>query len=108
MGNKVFMQAGVCKTMAINTSSTNCYKRDICVVGKPIVICTNDGLLEPFVSAEYRKWIEANCVWVDIEDPIPFLDEVVFPIEDSVQPDCCKYHFVVHERCNQCGGYASS
>lgn len=81
--NKVFMQAGVCKTMAVNTSATNCYKRDICVVGKPILILTNDNLLDPFVSAEYRAWIEANSVWVDVSEPIPFLDEVILPIEDN-------------------------
>jgi len=106
--NKVFMQAGVCKTMAINTSATNCYKRDICVVGKSIVICTNDDLLEPFVNAEFREWVEANSVWINITEKIPFKEEVVLPIEDVRLPDCCKYNFAEHNRCEQSGGYQSS
>lgn len=68
--NKVLFQSS--SIVAVNTSATNCYKRDVCVVQKPIIICTNDGLLEPFVSGPYREWIEANSVWVDISEPIPF------------------------------------
>lgn len=73
--NKVLFQSS--SIVSVNTSATNCYKRDVCVVQKPIIICTNDGLLENFVSAPYREWIEANCVWVDVTDPIPF--ETNFP-----------------------------
>ena len=58
----------------VNTSATSCYKRDGCVVQKPIIICTNDGLLDNFVSAPYGEWIEANSVWVDVDQPIPFED----------------------------------
>jgi hypothetical protein len=72
--NKVLFQAS--SIVAVNTSATNCYKRDVCVVQKPIIICTNDGLLDNFVSAPYREWIEANSVWVDVAVPIPFKDEV--------------------------------
>lgn len=68
--NKVLFQSS--SIVSVNTSATNCYKRDVCVVQKPIIICTNDGLLEPFVSAPYREWIEANSVWVDVTEPIPF------------------------------------
>ena len=72
--NKVLFQAS--STVAVNTSATNCYKRDVCVVQKPIIICTNDSLVDHklFVanSAEYRAWIEANSVWVDVKEPIPF------------------------------------
>jgi len=72
--NKVLFQSS--SIVSVNTSATNCYKRDVCVVQKPIIICTNDGLLEPFVSAPYREWIEANSVWVDVEEPIPLESNV--------------------------------
>ena len=68
--NKVLFQSS--PIVAVNTSATNCYKRDVCVVQKPIIICTNDGLLDNFVSAPYREWIEANSVWVDVNEQIPF------------------------------------
>lgn len=69
--NKVLFQAS--SVVAVNTSATNCYKRDVCVVQKPQIICTNDGLLEPFVKATDREWILANSVWLDVTEPIPFL-----------------------------------
>jgi len=69
--NKVLFQSS--STVAVNTSATNCYKLDVCVVQKPIIICTNDGLLDNFVSAPYREWIQSNSVWLTIESPIPFL-----------------------------------
>ena len=72
--NKVLFQAS--GTVAVNTSATNCYKKDICVVQKPIIICTNDALLEPFVSAPYREWISSNCVWVDVPEVLPFEENV--------------------------------
>lgn len=72
--NKVLFQSS--SIVSVNTSATNCYKRDVCVVQKPIIICTNDGLLDNFVSAPYREWIEANSVWVDVLNPIPFLYEM--------------------------------
>ena len=80
--NKVLMQAQQ-DPVPVNVSATNCFKRDICVCQKPIVICTNDNLLDPFVSAEYRLWIEANCVWLDVEEPIAYFDDVCVPIEDT-------------------------
>ena len=54
---------------------TNCFKRDICVVQKPIIICTNDGLLDSFVSGPYREWIQSNCVWYEVTEPIPFFKD---------------------------------
>lgn len=71
--NKVLFQAS--SVVAVNTSATNCYKLDICVVQKPIIICTNEGLLENYVSPEYKEWIESNSVWIGIHEPIPFEDE---------------------------------
>jgi hypothetical protein len=79
--NKILFQAS--SKVAVNTSATNCYKRDVCVVQRPIIICTNDGLLDPFVSGPYREWIEQNCVWLDITEPIPFLGETVLALEDE-------------------------
>jgi len=73
--NKVMFQSS--SIVAVNTSATNCYKRDVCVVQKPIIICTNDALLEPFVSAPYREWIQANSVWIDVTEPIAFKDSIM-------------------------------
>jgi len=70
--NRVLFQSS--SIVSVNTSATNCYKRDVCAVQKPIIICTNDGLLEPFVSAPYREWIEANSVWVNVSEPIAIED----------------------------------
>lgn len=70
--NKVIFQSS--SVVAVNTSSTNCYKRDVCVVETPIIICTNDGLLESFVSAPYREWIESNSVWIDVDEPMPLAE----------------------------------
>ena len=70
--NKVMFQSS--SIVLVNTSATSCYKRDGCVVQKPIIICTNDGLLDNFVSAPYGEWIEANSVLVDVDQPIPFED----------------------------------
>jgi len=78
--NKVLFQAS--GVVSVNNSATNCYKRDICVVQKPIVICTNDGLLDPFVNAPFRQWIEANSVWIDVDAPIPYFDDVKVAITD--------------------------
>ena len=71
--NKVLFQAS--GVVAVNTSATNCFKRNICVVQKPIVICTNDGLIESLVSKEYREWIESNSVWLNVDRPIAFEEE---------------------------------
>jgi len=79
--NKVLFQASC--VVAVNTSATNCYKRDVCVVQKPQIMCTNDHLLEPFVKATDREWIEANSVWVDVSEPLPFL---TLPI---LRRQCC-------------------
>jgi len=84
--NKVMFQSS--SVVAVNTSSTNCYKRDVCVVQTPIIICTNDGLLEPFVSAPYREWIESNSVWLDIDEPMPLVPPGC---------DCTEY-----QMCNRC------
>ena len=85
--NRVLFQSS--SIVAVNTSATNCYKRDVCVVQKPIIICTNDGLFEPFVSAQYRKWIEANSEWVDISEPVL---SVVRPFE-APQDRVCQESF---------------
>lgn len=69
--NKVLFQAS--SVVAVNTSATNCYKRDVCVVETPIIICTNEGLLEEKVSAQYQEWIKKNCVWIDVEEPFPLV-----------------------------------
>lgn len=68
--NRVMFQMS--SIVSVNTSATNCYAKNVCVVQKPIIICTNDGLLDNFVSAQYREWIEANSVWLDVSEPIPF------------------------------------
>lgn len=82
--NKVLFQAS--GIVSVNNSATNCFKRDICVAGKPIIICTNDGLLDPFVNAPFRQWIETNSVWVDVDDPIPYFEEYNVAIEDVRVP----------------------
>lgn len=70
--NKVMFQSS--SIVAVNTSATNCYKRDVCVVQTPIIICTNDGLLDNFVSAQYREWIQSNSVWLDVDEPMPLAE----------------------------------
>ena len=35
--------------------------------------------MDNFVSAPYRELIEANSVWVDVEEPIPFEEEKPLP-----------------------------
>lgn len=69
--NKVLFQAS--SIVAVNTSSTNCYKRDVCVVETPIIICTNDEAKEPFVSSSAKEWIDSNCVWIQVEQPMPLV-----------------------------------
>ena len=71
--NKVMFQSS--SIVAVNTSATNCYKRGVCVVQTPIIICTNDGLLGNFVSAPYREWIESNCVWLDLHEPLTLVSD---------------------------------
>lgn len=71
--NKVLFQAS--STVAVNTSATNCYKRDICIVQRPIIICSNDGLIEKYVTETYKEWILANCLWVEVTKPIRFMSE---------------------------------
>jgi len=78
--NKMLFQAS--GIVSVNISNTNCFKRDICVCQVPIVICTNDGLLEPFCTAPFREWVDSNCVWIDVDDPFPFFHEVNVAIED--------------------------
>jgi len=78
--NKMLFQAS--GIVSVNSSNTNCFKRDICVCQVPIVICTNDGLLEPFCTAPFREWVDSNCVWIDVDDPFPFFHEVNVAIED--------------------------
>jgi hypothetical protein len=68
--NKMLFQSS--SIVAVNTSATNMYKRDVCVVQKPIIICTNDGLLDHLVSGPYKEWIQSNSVWLDVDQPIPF------------------------------------
>lgn len=68
--NKVLFQAS--EYVSVNTSATNCYKRDVCMVQKPIIICTNDALLEKYVSQPYEEWIKSNCVWINLSQPLPF------------------------------------
>lgn len=75
--NKVLFQSS--SVVAVNTSATNCYKRDVCVVQKPIIICTNDGLLDKYVSAEYQEWIKQNCVWIKVDKPMPFKERLCEP-----------------------------
>jgi hypothetical protein len=82
--NKVlFQSSGI---VSVNNSSTNCYKRDICVCQIPIVICTNENVKEPCVSAEDIAWIGANSVWITVSSPIPFFDEKPVAIEDAPAP----------------------
>lgn len=78
--NKVLFQSS--SVVPVNTSATNCYKRDVCLVQKPIIICTNDGLLDKYVTAEYQEWIKSNCCWIKVEKPIPFLSPF-----SNTQPD---------------------
>lgn len=68
--NKVLFQAS--STVAVNTSATNCYKRDICIVQRPIIICSNDGLVEKYVTDTYKEWILSNCHWQEVTKPVPF------------------------------------
>lgn len=72
--NKVMFQAS--ETVAVNTSATNCYKVDICVVGKPIIICTNDGILDKYCSAEFQEWLKINSVWIKVVKPFALIEDV--------------------------------
>lgn len=102
--NKILFQSS--STVAVNTSATNCYKRDICVVQKPIIICTNDNLLEKFISAPFREWIYANCVWVDVTEPIPFLENQCPPLQDITDYKMhwkCDHGVLFSDECAECG-----
>lgn len=68
--NKMMFQAS--GVVPVNTSATNCYKRDICVAQKPIIVCTNDQLCDKYCTEEYRQWIVANCVWVNVVLPFRY------------------------------------
>jgi len=67
--NKVLFQSS--SMVSVQTSNTNMYKLDICVVQTPMIICTNDKDLVEHES--HVEWIKSNSVWVSVVKPIPFL-----------------------------------
>jgi hypothetical protein len=69
--NKVLFQAS--GVVSVNTSATNCFKRDICVAQKPIVICTNDKDLNEHES--HVDWIKENCVWISVTKKFVLLND---------------------------------
>lgn len=70
--NKIlFTSSSFC---AVNISSTNCYKMDVCVVQKPIIVCTNDSLTS--LHEQYIDWIKQNSVWITVNKAFRTIEEI--------------------------------